>query len=71
MEFAEKTYKKAIELLPHFIYPRYCLFLLYKENGKQDVTGQVAQDILDMVPKKDNEEIREIKAIVGSYLRNN
>ncbi|EKJ89182.1 O-Antigen ligase [Bacteroides finegoldii] len=71
LEFAEKTYKKAIELLPHFIYPRYCLFLLYKENGKQDVTGQVAQDILDMVPKKDNEEIREIKAIVGSYLRNN
>lgn len=35
------------------------------------MTGQVAQDILDMVPKKDNEEIREIKAIVGSYLRNN
>ncbi len=70
-KLAEDAFQNAVGMLPHLIYPHYCLFLLYKEAGKQDKANQVARNIMNMVPKIDNEQAREIKTLVENYMKKN
>lgn len=70
-DLAEEAFQNAVRLLPHLIYPQYCLFLLYKETGEYDKTDETARKILNIVPKKDNVQNREIKILVENYLTDN
>lgn len=68
-DLAEEAFQNAVRLLPHLIYPHYCLFLLYKKTGKYEKAEETAWKILRIVPKKDNEQSREIKILVENYLK--
>lgn len=65
---AEQAYWRAVRLLPNLAYPRYCLFLLYKEmNQKQEAT-EMARQILIMTPKKENRRYEEMKHCAKKFL---
>lgn len=67
-KLAEEAFQDAVNLLPHLIYPHYCLFLLYKDTGESNKVEETAKTILKIIPKKDNEQSREIKKIAADYL---
>ncbi|WP_336528544.1 O-antigen ligase family protein [Bacteroides acidifaciens] len=58
---AENAFSDAIAMLPHHIIPRYQLYLLYKKTGEKEKADHIANSIIRIKPKNDNEHIREIK----------
>lgn len=67
-EQAERSYQYAVWLLPNLAYPRYCLFLLYKESGRKWEATKMARQILEMTPKKANERYDEMIHFVKEFL---
>ena len=58
---AENAFSDAITMLPHHIVPRYQLYLLYQKTGEKEKAENMANSIIQIKPKNDNERIREIR----------
>lgn len=65
---AEEAYKEAKGLLPHRFYPRYCLFMLYKENGFMPKAKQEAEGIMQLLHKTNDSQEQEIKMSARLFL---
>lgn len=65
---AETAYMQASHMLPNRLYPRYCLFMLYKETGQKEKAYSQAIQIQQLSPKKDSNYARELKSFIHDYL---
>jgi len=59
--YAEKNYLYAFEILPNRIYPLYLLMKLYADTGQQDRALEMAQKVIDFIPKVDSHVVRDMK----------
>ena len=58
---AEEMYRFAFDMLPNRIYPLYLLMKLYAETNQSDKAFEMAQKIIEFVPKVDSPAVRDIK----------
>lgn len=66
---AEKAYMQAAFMLPDRIYPRYCLFMLYRDMRQEEKAYRQALQIQRMFPKIESDYARELKCFVNEYLQ--
>ena len=68
LQAAETMYRNASCLLPHLLYPYYCLLILYEDEGQIDQAREMALRILSISPKIDNEQAHHIRYKAQTYL---
>lgn len=68
VEKAERCYKYASQMSPYLVYPQYCLFLIYRDMGREMEAWQIALQIKDLCPKVENQIVCDIKLEIKKYL---
>jgi len=61
VERAEAAYLYAFDILPNRLYPLYLLMKLYEETEQYDKSMEMAQRVIEFVPKIDSPAIRDMK----------
>lgn len=66
---AEYYYSLASSMVPGLITPKYLLFIMYVETGKQEKARNLAKEIIEMPVKQVSERTESIKLKVEGYLK--
>jgi len=68
---AEKAYQHAFDILPNRLYPLYLLMKLHVESDQSDRTYEMAQKVMNFLPKIDSPAVRDMKREAKRLLDNN
>jgi tetratricopeptide (TPR) repeat protein len=68
-EFAEQSFKKAINIVPHRLHPHYLLAKLYHEMGQKDKAKHETNIVLTKLPKVKSAEIKKMREELTELIR--
>lgn len=65
---AEKAFLKSTYIIPHLIYPKFRLAILYHVTGQEEKAKKMAYVIVNMKPKVVSEEAERMKHVVKTVI---